>query len=173
MREWQPKGAGYCEKILNRLHMNTSGKKIEPTVRTMASSDAAAVSQLCEQLGYRRDEHAILEWIERVAAVPEEQTAFVACIGNEVVGWIEVSIEHRLQYPRFALIGGLVVKDGIRGQGIGRQLCARAEAWAWERQVNLVRVTSRSTRLEAHRFYLRDGYRQVKTSLVFELSRPR
>lgn len=153
--------------------MDNSGKKNEVTVRTMAPCDAAAVSKLCEQLGYKRDEVAILEWIERLAAVPEEQAAFVACMGDEVVGWIEVSIEHRLQYPRFALIGGLVVKDGIRGQGIGRQLCARAETWAWERSVGTVRVTSRSTRLDAHRFYLRDGYRQVKTSLVFELGRPR
>ena len=153
--------------------MDTSGKNNELTVRIMTPTDAAAVSQLCEQLGYQRDEHAILEWIGRLAAVPESQAAFVACMGDEVVGWIEASIEHRLQYPPFALIGGLVVKDGIRGQGIGRQLCARAEAWAWQRPVDIVRVTSRSTRLGAHRFYLRDGYRQVKTSLVFELSRPR
>jgi GNAT superfamily N-acetyltransferase len=153
--------------------MDNSGKRAEPTVRTMAPNDAAAVSQLCEQLGYQRDEHAIQEWIERLAATPDGQAAFVACVGDDVVGWIEVSIEHRLQYPPFALIGGLVVKNGIRGQGIGRQLCARAEAWAWERRVDTVRVTSRSTRPEAHRFYLRDGYRQVKTSLVFELNRPR
>ena len=153
--------------------MDTSSKMNKPTVRTMAPSDAAAVSRLCEQLGYRRDEQAILVWIERLAAAPERQAAFVACMGDEVVGWIEVSIERRLQYPPFALIGGLVVKDGIRGQGIGRQLCARAEDWAWERPVDIVRVTSRSTRLEAHRFYLRDGYREVKTSLVFELSRPK
>ncbi len=153
--------------------MDTAGKNNELAVRIMAPTDAAAVSQLCEQLGYQRGEHAILEWIGRLASVPEAQAAFVACMGDEVVGWIEVSIEHRLQYPPFALIGGLVVKDGIRGQGIGRQLCACAEAWAWQRPVDTVRVTSRSTRLEAHRFYLRDGYRQVKTSLVFELSRPR
>jgi predicted N-acetyltransferase YhbS len=153
--------------------MDSSGKNNELTVRTIAPTDAAAACRLCEQLGYQRDEHAILEWIERLAAIREFQAAFVACMGDEVVGWIEVSIEHRLQYPPFALIGGLVVKDGIRGQGIGRQLCARAEAWAWQRPVDTVRVTSRSTRLGAHRFYLRDGYRQVKTSLVFELSRPK
>lgn len=105
--------------------MDTSGEQNELTVRTMATTDAVAVSKLCEQLGYQRDEHAILEWIGRLTAVPESQAAFVACMGDEVVGWIEASIEHRLQYPPFALIGGLVVKDGIRGQGIGRQLCAR------------------------------------------------
>jgi hypothetical protein len=29
-------------------------------------------------------------------------------------------------------------------------------------------VTSRSTREDAHRFYLRDGYERIKTSAVFE-----
>jgi len=31
-----------------------------------------------------------------------------------------------------------------------------------------VRVTSRSVRLDAHRFYQRDGYVEIKTSKVFE-----
>jgi PhnO protein len=38
----------------------------------------------------------------------------------------------------------------------------------WEKGVDTVRVTSHSSREEAHRFYLRDGYRHTKTSLVFE-----
>jgi len=36
-----------------------------------------------------------------------------------------------------------------------------------------MRVTSRSTRLDAHRFYLRDGYRALKTSQVFEKDAPK
>ena len=42
----------------------------------------------------------------------------VACSeAQQVVGWIEVSLERRLQTAPFALIGGLVVKDGVRGRG--------------------------------------------------------
>jgi GNAT superfamily N-acetyltransferase len=74
----------------------------------------------------------------------------------------------RLQSPRFTLIGGLVVKDGVRGGGIGRRLCEEVERWSGDKGVEMVRVTSRSSREEAHRFYLRDGYRHTKTSLVFE-----
>jgi GNAT superfamily N-acetyltransferase len=47
-------------------------------------------------------------------------------------------------------------------------LCEEVERWAREQGLGVVRVTSRSTREAAHRFYLRDGYRQIKTSLVFE-----
>ncbi len=99
-----------------------------------------------------------------------EQAAFVACLCDEVIGSIKVSKrEHRLQSPPFALIGGLVVKDGLRGQRY------RSAALPNGRTLGVgigeyptVRVTSRSTRTDAHRFYLNDGYESVKVSHVFE-----
>lgn len=153
--------------------MDASGRENRVVVRAMETRDAETVSLLSVQLGYPRSGEAIRQWIEWLAANrAHEQTALVATIDGEIVGWIEISIEHRLQSPPFGYIGGLVVKDGVRGKGIGRQLCEKAEAWAWEHSVEAVRVTSRSTRLDAHRFYLRDGYRELKTSQVFEKSRP-
>jgi GNAT superfamily N-acetyltransferase len=77
-----------------------------------------------------------------------------------------------LQSEPFALIGGLVVKDGYRGMGVGRRLCEAAEEWALEQGVTVIRVTSRSTRADAHRFYLRDGYTDVKISRVLEKRLP-
>jgi GNAT superfamily N-acetyltransferase len=93
---------------------------------------------------------------------------FVACVGDAVVGWVDVAITLRLQSQPFALIGGLVVKEGLRGQRIGKRLCEEAEAWSRAQGVGVIRVTSRSTREDAHRFYLRNGYTDVKTSRVFE-----
>ncbi len=140
-------------------------------VRPMEPDDALAVSRLIGQLGYERTPRQVLESISALGP-GDRQAAFVACIDNDVVGWIEVSIERRLQSAPFALIGGLVVNDAVRGWGIGRRLCQRAETWSWERSVHKLRVTSRSTRGDAHRFYVRDGYRMVKTSLIFEKDRP-
>lgn len=137
------------------------------TIRAIETRDADTVADLVSQLGYRRSAPEIALWIECVNG-SAQQTALVACLGDEVVGWIEVSIEHRLQSAPFALIGGLVVADGVRGQGIGRLLCQSAEDWARGRGLDKLRVTSRSTRTDAHRFYLRDGYEAVKTSMVFE-----
>lgn len=151
--------------------MDSFGNQIELAVRQIEPGDAGDVCLLIRQLGYERSQEAVLEWIERLGPEPNSQSAYVACLAGELVGWIEVSIERRLQTAPFALIGGLVVKDGLRGRGIGRQLCERAEAWSWKQGAKAVRVTSRSTRLDAHRFYLRDGYRAVKTSMVFEKRR--
>lgn len=136
-------------------------------IRAMALGDAEVVAALTGQLGYERTAADIARWIQAVAGV-EEQVALVACVDGAVVGWIELSIERRLQTAPFALIGGLVVADGVRGRGIGRRLCGAAEDWARERGMEKLRVTSRSTRPDAHRFYLRDGYETVKTSMVFE-----
>jgi len=140
------------------------------SVRKMETGDAEVVAGLIVQLGYARSVDEVVGWIEGLE--PERGAAFVACLGDEVVGWIEVSTQVHLQYEPYALIGGLVVNDEVRGRGIGRLLCERAEAWAWEQGVGAMRVTSRSTRPDAHRFYLRDGYETVKTSVVFEKKRP-
>jgi GNAT superfamily N-acetyltransferase len=139
-------------------------------LRPIEPRDAEAVSFLVGQLGYLRTSRQVLDWI--AAANPSQQTAFVACLDGAVAGWIEASIERRLQSAPFCLIGGLVVTERLRGQGIGRELCRRVEEWGWRNGAERVRVTSRSTRLDAHRFYTRDGYQVVKTSLVFEKERP-
>ena len=138
----------------------------------MQPADADAVAQLTTQLGYNRTPQHIADWLSHLHASPAEQAVFVASLNDEVVGWIEVSIERRLQSPPFGMIGGLVIADGCRDRGIGRLLCQSAEQWTWEHGLDTLRVTSRSTRPGAHRFYLRDGYQEVKTSLVFEKHRP-
>jgi GNAT superfamily N-acetyltransferase len=150
------------------------GKEIEPMsdagelrLRPAEARDAEAVAELAAQLGYERTANQVREWLERLGA-RGGQAVFVAERGGGVVGWVDVSLEHRLQSETFGLIGGLVVKDGLRGTGIGRRLCERAEQWSAEQGAKKIRVTSRSTREDAHRFYLRDGYRQVKVSMVFE-----
>jgi GNAT superfamily N-acetyltransferase len=143
------------------------------TIREMRPDDASEVSVLSGQLGYDRSPEEIRAWIGSLACDGHRGAAFVACVGQEIVGWIEISIERRLQTPPFAFIGGLVVKEGKRGRGIGRRLCEWAEAWSWEQGVDTLQLTSQSTRVDAHRFYLRDGYRVIKSSQVFEKTRPR
>jgi GNAT superfamily N-acetyltransferase len=100
-----------------------------------------------------------------------DRVAFAAVVdgqGGQIVGWIDAAIERHLQSPASAVIGGLVVREDMRGLGVGRRLCLEVEDWARSKSVPLVRVRSQIKREDAHRFYLRDGYRKVKTSFVFE-----
>lgn len=147
----------------------TSGALAEALrVRVIGLEDAAAVAELSVQLGYEATAAAIEERIATLLLNAENQVALVACVGGDVVGWIEASVVRHLQSEPQALIGGLVVKDGVRGLGVGKRLCAEVEAWTKNKGLTVVRVTSRSTREGAHRFYLREGYTQTKTSAVFE-----
>lgn len=137
-------------------------------VRVISHDDAAAVAELSRQLGYEVSAQMVAEQIGSLSSRSASQVAFVACVGTDVVGWIEAAIAHHLQSPPYSLIGGLVVREGIRSMGVGRRLCAEVEQWSREKGIAVVRVTSRSSREDAHRFYLRDGYERIKTSAVFE-----
>ena len=137
-------------------------------IRPMGVDDAPAVCDLIAQLGYERPLAEVPQWIQNTRAASGRQAAFVACLQENLVGWIEVSAESRLQSVPFALIGGLVVREGFRSHGIGRLLCEVAEQWARQHGLKKMRVTSRITRDDAHRFYLRNGFEVTKTSKVFE-----
>jgi predicted N-acetyltransferase YhbS len=151
------------------IRAESSGDESTVLIRTIETRDAPEVALLIEQLGYRRSQDDVAAWIEALSSSHcPTQTAFAACLDNDVVGWIEVSLQSHIQSPPFALIGGLVVKEGLRGKRIGRRLCEAAEAWARQRSVSLMRVTSRSTRPDAHRFYTLNGFEPTKISHVFE-----
>lgn len=79
---------------------------------------------LCGQLGYPADREAVLGRMRQIAADPN-RAVLVACVESAVVGWIDLSIEFHLQSEPVALIGGLVVADGARGQGVGVSFAGR------------------------------------------------
>lgn len=137
-------------------------------IRQATPDDAQVVAELSAQLGYSVLVDEVRGRLAQLRSRDGEQAVFVACLGAHVVGWLDVALSYHLQSPTYALIGGLVVREDLRGLGIGRRLCEEAEKWSRAKGVSLVRVTSRSTRDDAHRFYLRDGYREVKVSRVFE-----
>jgi GNAT superfamily N-acetyltransferase len=138
------------------------------TIRRVSPEDAAAVAGLSVQLGYKATAAEIAQRIAALGSCKAYQAVFVACRGPEIVGWIDVALSFDLQAPPYALIGGLVVKDDVRGLRIGKRLCDEAEAWSRAQGVSVLRVTSGSTRADAHRFYLREGFKDIKMSRVFE-----
>lgn len=135
-------------------------------IRPIEPSDAPTVAELSEELGYPAEVTTMEERIRTSIASPDRAT-FVACSDRTVVGWIDISLTHHLQSGTAAEIGGLVVSGACRGAGIGAALVQHAEKWAKARGMTRIIVRSRITRERAHRFYLRGGYEQTKTSAVF------
>jgi GNAT superfamily N-acetyltransferase len=66
-----------------------------------------------------------------------------------------------------AEIGGLVVGESHRGQGVGQLLMQQAEEWARARGCRAVYLRTNVIRTDAHRFYERLGYTRIKTQHAF------
>ena len=137
------------------------------SIRRLAVDDAEAAAELSSQLGYPCSARDLRERIEEMLRAAD-RVAFAAVADGQMVGWIDAAMERHLQAPASVVIGGLVVREDMRGLGVGKLLCVEVEEWARSKSVPLVRVRSQIKREDAHRFYLRDGYSKVKTSFVFE-----
>ena len=137
-------------------------------IRRVTSDDAEAVAELSAELGYPVSPETMRQRIAELISI-NDRVVFVACSAEgKVVGWIDIAITNHLQAEPRAEIGGLVVSSHVRSKGIGRSLMAHAEEWAARRGANKMLVRSRVARERAHRFYEREGYTRIKTSIVFE-----
>jgi GNAT superfamily N-acetyltransferase len=138
-------------------------------VRAARVEDAEALARLCAQLG---PEATPAEMRARFEALQgnAEHAVRVAVLDGEVRGWIHVAMTRALEYEPCAEILGLVVDAEARSHGLGATLVAAAETWARQQGVPELRVRSRDTRTDAHRFYRREGFPLWKRQLVFRKS---
>jgi GNAT superfamily N-acetyltransferase len=137
-------------------------------IRNAVLDDAAALAGLSHTLGYPSSTQDV-----RVRLLPimdsKDQCVLVACAADgTVTGWVHVFLALRIETDEFAELGGLVVAEDQRGQGIAGRLVRAAEHWAVARGVNTMRVRSRSTRTAAHAFYKNLGFTKIKEQGVFE-----
>lgn len=136
-------------------------------LRAVRTEDAEAIAALNESLGYPATVGTVRARLEALA-LGKDRTVLAAVSGSVVVGWIDAHLEQHLQSEPVITIGGLIVREDLRGHRIGQQLCCAVEAWAVQAGFGTVRVRSQQKRTGAHRFYVRNGYTQVKISAVFE-----
>ena len=137
------------------------------TIRAVRVDDAETAAALSASLGYPASAGEMRSRIEHLA-YNNDRVVFAAVLQDVLVGWADAAVERHLQSKAVVVLGGLVVRADMRGRHIGRQLCQAVEQWAVQIKITTVRVRSQIKRADAHRFYLRDGYTQVKTSVVFE-----
>jgi ribosomal protein S18 acetylase RimI-like enzyme len=83
------------------------------------------------------------------------------------VGRVHALDRELLQAKPMVEIGGLVVSENSRGQGIGENLVDAVANLARERGQDVLWVMSGSTRVESHRFYESIGFDLLKMSMTF------
>ena len=129
--------------------------------------DGPRLAGLSTQLGYPMSAGEAEARLAAIAGHPDH-ALLVAEVDGRVAGWVQVSLPRIFESPVHGEIVGLIVDEELRSRGIGRSLLAAAETWAREKGCGALRVRSNVIRHEAHTFYRRGGYREIKTQRVFE-----
>lgn len=159
-----------------RVHIRTARLEDAGALADVYMASAEHHMRLDPSL-YRKPEWEPLEERYR-GRLPSEKdnVIFVAVLGAEVVGFVDVQVKRPDGEPRMlrdavsAEIDIAVLPDA-RGSGIGTELMAAAEAWALEHGAEFMTLQVHTANLDAIRFYQdRHGWR---TSGLFMLKRPR
>lgn len=83
----------------------------------------------------------------------------LALLGGEVVGIISLHLQFHLHHANWiGEIQELVVMPRARGSGVGSKLLSWAEETAREAGAEMTELSTSTKRLDAHRFYQREGY---------------
>lgn len=138
------------------------------TIREVVAEDTAAINTLTNQLGYPISLEQTLQNINRLKQ-SEHHAVFVA-VDEKVIGWMGVSYSFSLESSPLCEIHGLVVDDEYRNKGIGKLLIEKAKMWSIERKVDRLRLRCNVKRIDAHRFYVSAGFKEIKQQKVFEMS---
>lgn len=145
--------------------MNTLGNG-PLRVRTARPEDADRIKELADQLGYPR---SVEQFRTGVAQLGEDENHVILVAesdAGQVVGWVHAYVRASLLSEFAAELGALVVDETLRGNGIGRELTRRAEAWACRRGCRSIGVRTNVLREDAYRFYTSAGYDLVKSQRV-------
>ena len=140
---------------------------MEVTIRPMVTTDAASVTELSNQLGYSNTAEEMVLRIQQML-LPNYNCLFVAACNGLVTGWIHGCHVTRLESGSFAEIGGLVVDQNYRQQGIGKLLVDAVATWAIEKGITKLRVRCNTNRPASHQFYQNLGFALNKEQKVFD-----
>ncbi|WP_256718899.1 GNAT family N-acetyltransferase [Paenibacillus sp. FSL R10-2796] len=136
-------------------------------IRTASISDIQEIARLSSQLGYPLNIEQLGERLQEIGT-HKDHTVYVAESNHQLVGWIHATVRILLESPSFIEIGGLVVDQTCRGEGIGRQLVETCERWAIQTGFSKIRVRTNQTREDAVQFYNHIGFSQKKSQHVLD-----
>lgn len=140
----------------------------EIMIREANIGDTREIAQLSGELGYPSSTEEINCRVNQIMK-SSQNTVFIAVASDDtVVGWIHVFETIRLTSEKFLEIGGIVVSENYRHRGIGKSLLAYAERWAVEKGLAKIRVRSRTSRKDAHSFFVNSGFQLFKSQEVFD-----
>jgi PhnO protein len=134
-------------------------------IRAATIQDVESLARLASQLGYPANAAQMSQRLKRLPA--DGTVVLVAATESLVIGWIHMQIYPTILDDHAAEVLGFVVEESWRSQGVGHQLMRSAETWAADHGCSVLYVRTNIVRQRARHFYLRYGFRQLKTSYTF------
>jgi GNAT superfamily N-acetyltransferase len=153
------------------IRMREAVRADVPDVAELIMHGASVQKRTPEQIAAEAQDPVYLKAFEAVSANPYN-TLFVAELEGRVVGTYQITILPGMaERGRIrAKIESVHVASERRGRGIGAIMMRHAIAFAAEKGVGLVELTSHKARPEAHRFYNGLGFVQSHEGFKMALS---
>jgi GNAT superfamily N-acetyltransferase len=138
----------------------------EIKIRQAEIKDAERIAILGENLGYAVTNQQVEQRLTKIQN-NDAHIVYVATLENQyVIGWAHAHTCDSILTP-VCLLLGLVVDKDYRHRGIGRVLVQQIEQWAFLMGFEGVLLRSNIKRQEAHLFYEKIGYTNIKQSFTF------
>src|SRR4030042_4391820 len=132
--------------------------ELKIVIRNAEKEDAAVISELTNELGYKISPEATRQKISRLSRRANDRI-MVAEFENEVVGVLSLHIMPLLHLEKnLCRITAMIVRSTHRRKYIGQRLLEMAEACALANDCGRIEITSGHQREDAHAFYAHLGY---------------
>ena len=139
------------------------------SIRKALPSDADAIRELLRQLDYPTADGFIEQQLPLLLTHPDQHLLVYEQEG-EAIGMISIHFIPQITVAGdFANICCFVVDENARGENIGAKLEAYCTQLATERKCDRIFVHCHSRRVDAHRFYHRQGYHESPKYLMKKL----
>jgi len=145
------------------------------SIRPAGRADLPAVLELYGPTGLGDDQVLSVEAADRrlvEMGAHADCTLFVAEMKGRVVGTFTLLVAPKLAHMggAAALVDDVVVREDLRGKGIGKAMMEFAMRRAAERGCYKLALSSQLRREEAHRFYESLGFRRHGYSFAVDLT---
>ncbi|MBI2729812.1 MAG: GNAT family N-acetyltransferase, partial [Sphingobacteriales bacterium] len=123
---------------------------------------------LNNQLGYPSEAEVLKENLSKVLSLPDNYLLVVE-YEQKIIAWLNVRLVTTIESGTNSEIYGLIVDEAYRNKGIGKELICSTKEWARQHGIKKLRVRTNVKRLEAHRFYFREGFKEMKEQKSLEV----
>ena len=137
-------------------------------IRLARIEEAYQITSLSAELGYISNTIETKERLESILQ-SEDSAVYVAIVSESIiVGWLHIFRAERIESECFGEIGGFLVTEEYRNQGIGKKLLSAAETWLKHKGIKKLRVRSNIKRNASRKFYANLGFEKEKTQVVLD-----